>query len=102
MSTRGLRAFNGDDTRAPGAQVELDAVSKRYRLSEGVSISALEEVTLSVPAGMIAAINGPSGSGKSTLLHVVGAMDEPDSGRIRVGDTEVTKLSRKAATEYRR
>jgi putative ABC transport system ATP-binding protein len=102
MSNRDLRAINGDDTRACGAQVELEAVSKRYRLSEGVSISALEEVTLSVPAGMIAAITGPSGSGKSTLLHVVGAMDGPDSGRIRVGHTEVTKLSRKAATEYRR
>jgi putative ABC transport system ATP-binding protein len=93
---------SGDDTQGAGAEVELEAVTKRYQLSEGVAISALEDVSISIPAGMIAAITGPSGSGKSTLLHVVGAMDEPDSGRIRVGDVEVTKLSRKAATGYRR
>ncbi len=63
---------------------------------------ALDDVSLVVPAGTIAAITGASGSGKSTLLHVVGAMDEPDEGTITVGETEVTALSRKAQTEYRR
>jgi putative ABC transport system ATP-binding protein len=93
---------DGDDTRGRGARVEIDNVSKRYRLSEGVAISALDAVSLSVPAGTIAAITGPSGSGKSTLLHVVGAMDRPDEGRITVGNIEVTRLSRKAQTDYRR
>jgi putative ABC transport system ATP-binding protein len=91
-----------DDTSAHGASVELESVSKRYQLSEGVAISALEDVSLEIPAGTIAAITGPSGSGKSTLLHVVGAMDRPDEGRILVGDVEVTALSRKAQTDYRR
>jgi len=91
-----------DDTPKRGVPVELKSVSKRYQLSEGVAISALEDVSLTVPAGTIAAITGPSGSGKSTLLHVVGAMDRPDEGRILVGDVEVTALSRKAQTDYRR
>ena len=91
-----------DDTPPPGARVELENLSKRYRLSEGNTITALDRVTLSIPAGMVAAITGPSGSGKSTLLHVVGAMDSTDDGRITVADVEVTKLSPKGRTSYRR
>ena len=97
-----MPVIDAEDNKPRGAPIELEAVSKRYLLSEGVAISALENVSLSVPAGTIAAITGPSGSGKSTLLHVVGAMDRPDEGRITVGDVEVTKLSRKAQTDYRR
>lgn len=47
-------------------------------------------------------LTGPSGSGKSTLLHLVGAMDDADSGKIDVGDHSVTSLSRKQQVEYRR
>ena len=90
-----------DDTPT-GAKVELVEVSKRYELAEGVVISALERISLTIPAGMIAAITGPSGSGKSTLLHVVGAMDTADEGRVKVGDVDVTALSRNAQTAYRR
>jgi putative ABC transport system ATP-binding protein len=95
-------AVDAEDNKPRGVPVELEGVSKRYLLSEGVAISALENVSMSVPSGTIAAITGPSGSGKSTLLHVVGAMDSPDEGRIRVGDVEVTRLGRKAQTDYRR
>jgi putative ABC transport system ATP-binding protein len=45
---------------------------------------------------------GPSGSGKSTLLHLIGAMDEPDEGKVVVGELEVTALARRARPEYRR
>jgi putative ABC transport system ATP-binding protein len=83
------------------AYVSLEGVSKRYRLGETV-ISALDDVTLSVPAEAVVAITGPSGSGKSTLLHVVGAMDVPDQGRIAVDGFEVTSLGRKAQVGYRR
>lgn len=84
-----------------GAYVRLEGVSKRYLLGETV-ITALESVSLSVPAGAAIAVTGPSGSGKSTLLHTVGAMDAPDEGRIDVGDFEVTSLDRKRQVDYRR
>lgn len=84
-----------------GAQVELTGVSKRYTLGP-TTISALADVTLSIPPNTAVAIVGPSGSGKSTLLHVVGAMDAPDDGRIVVGEHEVTSLDRKAQVHYRR
>lgn len=84
-----------------GARIELQGVSKRYALG-GASISALENVTLSVPPGTVVAVTGPSGSGKSTLLHVVGAMDSADEGEIVVGGHHVTKLNRKSQAAYRR
>jgi putative ABC transport system ATP-binding protein len=91
-----------DNTPAAGAAIELTAVSKRYRLGDDTTIAALEQVSLSIPAGMVAAITGPSGSGKSTLLHLIGAMDSADEGRILVGDTEVTTLNGNEQTNYRR
>src|SRR5438067_3163568 len=84
-----------------GAPIELHRVSKRYGGGER-AITALDEVTLELEAGGLLAVTGPSGSGKSTLLHLLGAMDRADSGRIRVGDTEVSALARSAQVEYRR
>ncbi len=85
-----------------GVAVEVESVSKRYEIGEGSTIVALDSVSLTVPAASIVAISGPSGSGKSTLLHVVGAMDRADSGRVVVGSTEVTALSRREQPAYRR
>jgi len=85
-----------------GFAVRLDEVSKRYRPAPGQVVTALDRVSLSVEAGSVVALVGPSGSGKSTLLHLVGAMDTADEGRIRVGERELTELSRRDQTVYRR
>jgi len=85
-----------------GFAVRLDEVSKRYRPAPGQVVTALDRVSLSVEAGSVVALVGPSGSGKSTLLHLVGAMDTADEGRIRVGERELTELSRRDQTAYRR
>lgn len=84
-----------------GFDVELRDVSKSYQ-TDGQVIRALDEVTLAVDPDQIVAVAGPSGSGKSTLLHVIGAMDVPDAGMIRVGEREVTALSRSGQVEHRR
>jgi len=83
-------------------EVELVGVSKAYRTPGGVTVPALVELSLGFAAGSSVAVTGPSGSGKSTLLHLLGAMDIADSGHVRVGDTEVTGLSRRQAVAYRR
>lgn len=80
----------------------LEMVSKRYLRDGATIVQALDEVSLEVPAAEVIAITGPSGSGKSTLLHVVGGMDKPDAGTIRVGIQDVTSLSRKQLAAYRR
>ncbi len=84
-----------------GAAVAIEGLSKRYQTGHG-SITALDDVSLLIPASTAIGVVGPSGSGKSTLLHVVGAMDRPDAGRVRVGDVEVTTLDRKQQVAYRR
>ena len=82
--------------------VEIDGVSKRYAIGDGGVVTALEDVRLGIDSGTVTAVMGPSGSGKSTLLHVIGAMDVPDEGTIRVGDVELTRQSSKERTRYRR
>ena len=86
---------------ARGVSVVLESVTKQYSTASG-TITALGDVSLSVPRGSVVGLTGPSGSGKSTLLHVIGAMDVPDSGRIVVGSDEVTALDRGRQSEYRR
>jgi putative ABC transport system ATP-binding protein len=62
----------------------------------------LRGVDLDIAAGTSTALVGPSGSGKSTLLHLVGGMDRPDAGIVRVGDVEVTRLTDRGLAAYRR
>jgi putative ABC transport system ATP-binding protein len=71
--------------------LELDSVSKEY---PGIApVVALDRVNLSIAAGELLAIVGPSGSGKSTLLHVMGTLDRPTSGCVRLEGRDVTDCS---------
>ena len=63
--------------------LELRNVSKIYRLG-GEEIRALDDVTLDIEAGQFISIIGPSGSGKSTLMHILGCLDTPSTGTIRL------------------
>jgi putative ABC transport system ATP-binding protein len=65
-------------------------------------VQALDGVTLNVAQGELLAVVGPSGSGKSSLLAVCGGLRSPTSGRIHIGDTEITALNREALTRVRR
>jgi putative ABC transport system ATP-binding protein len=70
--------------------LELAGVTKVYPGSPPVT--ALREVSFAVAAGELLAIVGPSGSGKSTLLHLMGTLDQPSSGMVRVAGLEVAAL----------
>ncbi|MBX7265095.1 ABC transporter ATP-binding protein [Micromonospora sp. Llam7] len=74
------------------AAVEAVEVSRTYHL-DGVSVSALRGVSLTVGAGDYVALVGPSGSGKSTLMHLLGGLDRPTAGRLVIGGREVGTLS---------
>ncbi|HEY6395849.1 MAG TPA: ABC transporter ATP-binding protein, partial [Solirubrobacteraceae bacterium] len=81
--------------------VELDRVSMEYATPGGV-VRALEDVTFTVGKGESLAIVGPSGCGKSTLLGLLGSLDVPTSGRIVIGDHEISSMSERERTDLRR
>src|SRR3954453_18808846 len=70
------------------ALVELRNVSKIYRLG-GEEIRALDEISLDIDGGEFISIIGPSGSGKSTLMHILGCLDSPTRGTIKLDDTMI-------------
>ena len=66
------------------------------------AVTALDHVTLSVESGEFVAIVGASGSGKSTLLHLLGGVDRPTKGEIRIEDTDISTLNEEALAAFRR
>jgi putative ABC transport system ATP-binding protein len=80
---------------------ELDAVTKEYR-SGGETIAALASVDFAVEPGEMVAVIGPSGSGKSTLLNVLGLLDVPTAGTVRLDGDDVTDYDDEARTMARR
>ena len=79
--------------------LELAGVSKTYPSSPPVH--ALREVSLAVAAGDLVAVLGPSGSGKTTLLHLMGTLDQPTSGTVRVTGLDVAGLGDRALAALR-
>ena len=73
------------------AAVEAVDVTRRYEL-DGVAVEALRGVSLRIEQGEYAAVVGPSGSGKSTLMHLLGCLDRPTSGQLRIGGRAVADL----------
>lgn len=84
--TNALTAENIEHSYGKGA--------RRQRVLTGFSIA--------VPAGAFDALMGPSGSGKSTFLHIAAGLTAPDSGSIRIGETEIAGISDSAAAKLRR
>jgi len=82
------------------AFIELDGVHKEF--TTGVTVVALQDIEFSVKAGEFVAIMGPSGSGKSTMLNIVGGLDRPDRGRVKVDDMDIYDLPGTKVADYRR
>ncbi|RDG37494.1 ABC transporter ATP-binding protein [Streptomyces corynorhini] len=86
---------------ADGFAVRLEAATAVYGTG-AAAVTALHEVSAGVPRGAFTAMMGPSGSGKSTFLHLAAGLDRPASGRVLLGETDLSGLSETALTELRR
>jgi putative ABC transport system ATP-binding protein len=84
-----------------GADVHVDGVSVSHRTASG-GVLALDDVTLEVAAGSSVAVMGPSGCGKSTLLGLLGGLDRPTAGSVRVGPDVVSDLGDRRRAAFRR
>jgi putative ABC transport system ATP-binding protein len=82
------------------AAIEAVNLTRRYEL-DGVAVEALRGVSLRIDQGEFAAIVGPSGSGKSTLMHLLGCLDRPSSGVLKVNGVEISGLSDTELAELR-
>ena len=81
--------------------IELEGVNKTYMVG-GQPLTALQDIHLSFADGEYVSVMGPSGSGKSTLLNMIGLLDRPDSGILRIDDTETQDLAEEARARLRR
>ena len=76
--------------------VFCDNIKKRYG-----DIEVLKGVSLTVEPGEIAAIIGASGAGKSTLLQILGSLDKPDTGLVKINQTDIFSLNKRELAEFR-
>ena len=78
----------------------MERAGRRYRVGE-VTVTALEDVSLSVEPGEFMVVLGPSGSGKTTLLNLIGALDSPTEGPVRIAGRDITRASRAELFRFR-
>jgi putative ABC transport system ATP-binding protein len=80
--------------------IQLHNISKKYR-TDLVETTALAEINMTIGAGEFVSIMGPSGCGKSTLLNIMGLIDEPTQGSLKVAGSEVIGMGANALARFR-
>ena len=82
--------------------IEVTHLSKTFKSGGGGTVTAVDDVSFSLQAGQFASVVGTSGSGKSTLLSLLGGLDRPSAGEVRVDDQVVSAESDRQLIDYRR
>jgi putative ABC transport system ATP-binding protein len=80
--------------------IKAEDVTKEYKVGE-VSLMALKGVSFEIDPASFVSFVGPSGSGKTTLLNLIGCLDKPTEGRLKVADTDVLTLARRESALFR-
>jgi putative ABC transport system ATP-binding protein len=83
------------------ASITVDSIVVEHQTSSG-PVRALDGVSFTAGSGSSVAITGPSGGGKSTLLGVIGGLAQPTSGSVRIGDSQISEMSERDRSDFRR
>ncbi|MEG0328041.1 MAG: ABC transporter ATP-binding protein [Erysipelothrix sp.] len=81
--------------------IQINDMKKVYQVGN-VEIKASDGVSLSIDEGEFVVIVGPSGAGKTTVMNILGGMDKPTSGSVKISGKEISNLNDKEMTQYRR
>ncbi|MCI9277603.1 MAG: ABC transporter ATP-binding protein [Lachnospiraceae bacterium] len=81
--------------------IEISHVSRRFSVAGG-EFWALKDVTVTIPEGILAILKGRSGSGKTTLLNIIGALDAPSKGTVRIDGREIGGLTERQRDDLHR
>jgi len=98
VTSLSTNSLSENQTRPECAVIALDHVGREYA-GRGATVHALRDATFSIVAGEWVAITGPSGSGKSTLVNLLGCLDRPTAGQIKIDGADIAAMS---ATELDR
>jgi putative ABC transport system ATP-binding protein len=99
-SSPSIRTDQAQDRTEGATMYTLKGVRKTYRKGDRI-VTALAGVDLDIPSGQMVAIQGPTGGGKSTLLQLLGALEKPDAGEVRLGDEDLATLPDRRLTDVR-
>jgi lipoprotein-releasing system ATP-binding protein len=86
------RAPLAPDPSRPAPFLKVERLSKTYKSGKNL-VTVFNNLSLEIAGGEMVAIVGPSGAGKSTLLHLLGGLDRPSGGEVKVGEFDILKLS---------
>ena len=81
--------------------IEVTDITKIYKVGS-IDIHAVAGISFSIEQGEFVVILGPSGAGKTTVMNIIGGMDLPTAGSVKIDDKEITSRSDKELTKYRR
>lgn len=101
MALRARARLPADSEAGGGVPIAVSGLTHQYR-AEGGPLVVLDGLECSIAAGEFVAITGRSGSGKTTLLSILGGLERPQRGSVRVGDVELANLGGNALADYRR
>jgi putative ABC transport system ATP-binding protein len=95
-----MKGQTSGDAAVNGSLIRMRQITRTY--AEGsLEVLALRGVDLDIETGEFTALAGPSGSGKTTLLNIIGVLDKPTAGRIEVAGTDITRLGKGEAADFR-